>query len=152
MLQGIGFDMPTAENPGALTAAELESTVGITCTGGGRHAGRGTWNRIAWLADGSGFVAGELAEQAVSSVERGFRPGHPRARQHRFGRQRRARSDRDQGGQIGEIAVVPVAADRDSGCYLGIELAGIESPLLPRISAKHLFVKIATNTAQHYIF
>ena len=25
MLQGIGFDMPTAENPGALTAAELES-------------------------------------------------------------------------------------------------------------------------------
>lgn len=34
-------------------AAALESQLGIAATGGGRHAGHGTWNRIAWLADGS---------------------------------------------------------------------------------------------------
>jgi len=34
-------------------AAELERTVGLTCTGGGRHEGLGTLNRIAFLADGS---------------------------------------------------------------------------------------------------
>jgi hypothetical protein len=31
----------------------LESDVGLTATGGGRHAGMGSWNRIVWLADGS---------------------------------------------------------------------------------------------------
>jgi len=34
-------------------AATLESEVGIAVTGGGRHPGAGTWNRIAWLADAS---------------------------------------------------------------------------------------------------
>jgi hypothetical protein len=34
-------------------AAELESSLGLACTGGGRHPGAGTANRIAWLADGS---------------------------------------------------------------------------------------------------
>lgn len=34
-------------------AAELEGDVGLVCTGGGRHEGLGTANRIAFLADGS---------------------------------------------------------------------------------------------------
>jgi hypothetical protein len=34
-------------------AAELERAVGLACTGGGRHEGLGTANRIAFLADGS---------------------------------------------------------------------------------------------------
>ena len=34
-------------------AAELESTLGIVASGGGRHEGHGSRNRIAWLADGS---------------------------------------------------------------------------------------------------
>lgn len=34
-------------------AAELESAVGLSATAGGRHEGHGTFNRIAWLADGS---------------------------------------------------------------------------------------------------
>jgi len=35
------------------SATELERGVGLTCTGGGRHEGQGTANRIAFLADGS---------------------------------------------------------------------------------------------------
>ncbi len=34
-------------------AAELEARVGLACTGGGRHEGAGTANRIAFLADGA---------------------------------------------------------------------------------------------------
>ena len=34
-------------------AATLESELGIAVTGGGRHPGAGSWNRIAWLADAS---------------------------------------------------------------------------------------------------
>ena len=34
-------------------AAALERAVGLACTGGGRHEGLGTINRIAFLADGS---------------------------------------------------------------------------------------------------
>ena len=34
-------------------ATLLESELGLAARGGGRHAGRGSWNRIAWLADGS---------------------------------------------------------------------------------------------------
>lgn len=52
MIRGIDHLVIACADPDA-AAAELESTLGITCTGGGRHAGRGTWNRIAWLADGS---------------------------------------------------------------------------------------------------
>jgi hypothetical protein len=32
-------------------AGELERTVGLRCTGGGRHPLWGTWNRLAWLGD-----------------------------------------------------------------------------------------------------
>ena len=67
MIRGIDHLVIACADPDA-AAAELESTVGITCTGGGRHAGRGTWNRIAWLADGSyleliGVDDAELASQ-----------------------------------------------------------------------------------------
>lgn len=52
MIRGIDHLMIACADPDA-AAAELESAIGITCAGGGRHAGRGTRNRIAWLADGS---------------------------------------------------------------------------------------------------
>jgi hypothetical protein len=52
MIRGIDHLVIACADPDA-AAAELESALGLTCTGGGRHAGRGTWNRIAWLADGS---------------------------------------------------------------------------------------------------
>lgn len=67
MIRGIDHLVIACADPDA-AAAELESAIGITCTGGGRHAGRGTWNRIAWLADGSyleliGVDDAELAGQ-----------------------------------------------------------------------------------------
>jgi hypothetical protein len=52
MIRAIDHLVIACTDPDA-AAAELESKVGITATGGGRHAGRGSWNRIAWLADGS---------------------------------------------------------------------------------------------------
>lgn len=52
MIRGIDHLVIATADPDA-AAAELESTLGIVSTGGGRHPGRGTWNRIAWLADGS---------------------------------------------------------------------------------------------------
>ena len=52
MIRGIDHLVIACADPDA-AAAELESTLGLVCAGGGRHAGRGTWNRIAWLADGS---------------------------------------------------------------------------------------------------
>lgn len=52
MIRGIDHLVVACADPDA-AAAEIESELGIACTGGGRHAGRGTWNRIAWLADGS---------------------------------------------------------------------------------------------------
>lgn len=52
MIRGIDHLVIACEDPDA-AAAELESALGITCTGGGRHPGAGTWNRIAWLADAS---------------------------------------------------------------------------------------------------
>lgn len=67
MIRGIDHLVIACADPDA-AAAELEETLGITCAGGGRHAGRGTWNRIAWLADGSyleliGVEDRELAAQ-----------------------------------------------------------------------------------------
>lgn len=52
MIRGIDHLVIACERPDD-AAAELESTLGIASVGGGRHAGRGTWNRIAWLADAS---------------------------------------------------------------------------------------------------
>src|SRR5918994_2922310 len=52
MIRGIDHLVIACADPNA-AADELESALGIACTGGGRHPGAGTWNRIAWLADGS---------------------------------------------------------------------------------------------------
>ena len=52
MIRGIDHLVIACADPDA-AAATLEAEVGLVSTGGGRHAGRGTFNRIAWLADGS---------------------------------------------------------------------------------------------------
>jgi hypothetical protein len=52
MIRGIDHLVIATEDPDA-AAVDLEETVGLRCTGGGRHEGLGTRNRIAWLADGS---------------------------------------------------------------------------------------------------
>lgn len=52
MIRGIDHLVVAVTDPDA-AAAELESRVGLTCTGGGQHPGAGTVNRLAFLADGS---------------------------------------------------------------------------------------------------
>jgi len=52
MIRGIDHLVIACADPDA-AAAELESALGIVSHGGGRHDGSGTFNRIAWLADGS---------------------------------------------------------------------------------------------------
>ena len=52
MIRGIDHLIIACADPNA-AAAELEAGLGLACTGGGRHPEGGTWNRIAWLADGS---------------------------------------------------------------------------------------------------
>lgn len=52
MIRGIDHLVIACADPDA-AAAELESAVGIAFTGGGRHVGRGTFNRLCFLADGA---------------------------------------------------------------------------------------------------
>ncbi len=52
MLHGIDHVIIAAPDPDA-AAAQLEAALGLTSAGGGRHDGLGTFNRLAWLADGS---------------------------------------------------------------------------------------------------
>ena len=52
MIRGIDHLVIATADPDA-AARDLETTVGVSCTGGGRHERFGTRNRIAWLADGS---------------------------------------------------------------------------------------------------
>lgn len=52
MIRGIDHLVIACADPNA-AAAELEAVVGLASSGGGRHEGQGTFNRIAWLADGS---------------------------------------------------------------------------------------------------
>jgi Glyoxalase-like domain len=52
MIRGIDHLVIACADPNA-AAEELERGLGLACTGGGRHPEGGTWNRIAWLADGS---------------------------------------------------------------------------------------------------
>jgi hypothetical protein len=52
MIRAIDHLVIATADPDA-AATELESSLGVTVAGGGRHPGRGTFNRIAWLADGS---------------------------------------------------------------------------------------------------
>ena len=52
VIRGIDHLVIACGDPNA-AAAELEASLGLSCTGGGRHEGIGTLNRIAWLADDS---------------------------------------------------------------------------------------------------
>lgn len=52
MIRGIDHLVIACADPNA-AATELESALGLASTGGGRHGGMGTFNRIAWLSDGS---------------------------------------------------------------------------------------------------
>jgi hypothetical protein len=52
MIRGIDHLVIACEDPDG-AARDLESSLGIRCTAGGRHPNAGTWNRLAWLADGS---------------------------------------------------------------------------------------------------
>ena len=52
MIRGIDHLVIACADPNA-AADELRSALGLSVSGGGRHVGRGTFNRIAWLADGS---------------------------------------------------------------------------------------------------
>ena len=52
MIRGIDHLVIACADPDS-AAADLESALGLTATGGGRHEGMGTLNRIVWLADGS---------------------------------------------------------------------------------------------------
>ena len=52
MIRGIDHLVIACADPDA-AANELESALGLTAVGGGRHEGMGTFNRIVWLADGS---------------------------------------------------------------------------------------------------
>ena len=52
MIRGIDHLVIACPDPDE-AAATLESELGLAVTGGGRHPGAGSWNRIAWLADGS---------------------------------------------------------------------------------------------------
>jgi hypothetical protein len=50
MLLGLDHLVVAVPDPDA-AAADLEATVGLACTGGGRHPLWGTFNRLAWLGD-----------------------------------------------------------------------------------------------------
>ena len=52
MIRGIDHLVIACTDPDA-AARDVEDALGLAVTGGGRHVGRGTFNRIAWLADGS---------------------------------------------------------------------------------------------------
>ncbi len=52
MIRGIDHLVIAVPDPDA-AAIELESSLGVACTAGGRHTAAGTFNRIAWLADGA---------------------------------------------------------------------------------------------------
>jgi hypothetical protein len=52
MIRGIDHLVIACADPDA-AATELESNLGLSAGGGGRHDGLGTFNRIVWLADGS---------------------------------------------------------------------------------------------------
>lgn len=52
MIRGIDHLVVACPDPNG-AARLLESELGLVATGGGRHEGRGSWNRIVFLADGS---------------------------------------------------------------------------------------------------
>jgi catechol 2,3-dioxygenase-like lactoylglutathione lyase family enzyme len=81
MLDGIDHVVIAVDDLDA-AAATLERAVGLACTGGGRHEGLGTANRIAFLADGSyvelmgvedaqGARTGPIGTATLDTVEHG---------------------------------------------------------------------------------
>ena len=69
MIRGIDHLVIASPDPD-VAATELESNLGLAAVGGGRHPGRGSFNRIVWLADGSylelvGVDDPELARQGA---------------------------------------------------------------------------------------
>ncbi len=81
MIHGIDHLAIAVPDPDA-AATELERVLGVAATGGGRHEGFGTVNRLAWLADGSYLeligveddaAAGRwpMGEAAVAALARG---------------------------------------------------------------------------------
>lgn len=68
MIQGIDHLVIACADPDA-AATQLESALGLTAAGGGRHDGLGTFNRICWLADGSylELIGVEDRDQALAS-------------------------------------------------------------------------------------
>ncbi len=80
MLLGIDHLVVAVSDPDR-AAAELESRLGLRATGGGRHDGLGTFNRLVWLGDSYLELVGvfdvELARRSwlgrptVAALERG---------------------------------------------------------------------------------
>ena len=78
MIRGIDHLVIACADPDA-AATELESNLGLTAAGGGRHQGLGTFNRIVWLADGSylELIGVEDREAASRTPGRRGRCRHP---------------------------------------------------------------------------
>ena len=67
MLTGIDHLVIAVVDPDR-AAAELEATLGLRATGGGRHEKLGTFNRLIWLGDSDVELAGVFdADQAAES-------------------------------------------------------------------------------------
>jgi hypothetical protein len=67
VIRGIDHLVIACADPDA-AARDLTDAVGLAVTGGGRHVGRGTFNRIAWLADGS-YLEQPVGAAAVRALD-----------------------------------------------------------------------------------
>jgi hypothetical protein len=117
VLLGIDHLVVAVRDPDA-AAAELERVVGLACTGGGRHASAGTFNRLAFLGDPYieliGVFDAPMVERSAA-----FAVGLAALERLRSGRQ---------GFATWAIATDDVAADvarlRDAGSTIGDPVAG----------------------------
>jgi catechol 2,3-dioxygenase-like lactoylglutathione lyase family enzyme len=69
MIRGIDHLVIACPDPDE-AAATLDSELGLAVTGGGRHPGAGSWNRIAWLADGSYLELIGIDDPELASTSR----------------------------------------------------------------------------------
>jgi hypothetical protein len=67
MFRGIDHLVIACPDPDA-AAAELETRLGLLATGGGRHEGRGSHNRLVFLADGSYLELIGVTDAGVAST------------------------------------------------------------------------------------
>src|SRR3972149_6864525 len=79
MLLGLDHLVVAVTDPDA-AAAELEASVGLTCTGGGRHPAWGTFNRLPRLGDTDVELTGPFARsiapnRAGAAATGGWRVG-----------------------------------------------------------------------------